>query len=166
MKKKLDTKTIIKSLILILLPLGVGGVSAALASNAMANFSEMKQPPLSPPGWLFPVAWTILYLLMGIASVLIWRAGVSSRKSDSKLSKKLMVVYFTQLIFNFCWSPVFFNFKWYWFALGWLLLMWAEIIYLAVNSRKLNKKATLMLVPYILWTTFAAYLNLGIALLN
>ncbi len=166
MKKKLDTKTIIKSLVLILLPLGVGGVSAALTSNAMANFSELKQPPLSPPGWLFPVAWTILYLLMGIASVLIWRAGASNKKSDSNLSKRLMVVYFIQLIFNFCWSPVFFNFKWYWFALGWLLLMWAEIIYLAVNSRKLNKKATLMLVPYILWTTFAAYLNLGIALLN
>ncbi len=149
----------------ILVPVAVGGASAALTMGAMSSFGEMKQPPLSPPAWLFPVAWTILYVLMGLASWLIFWAG----KKDSKKvlsAKAALIIYGVQLVFNFCWSPVFFNFKWYWFAFGWLIAMWLMIIVLAVRTRKISLSAFWMLLPYILWCTFAAYLNCGIALLN
>lgn len=150
----------------ILVPVGVGGLSAALTMGAMSSFGEMKQPPFSPPAWLFPVAWTILYVLMGLASWLIWYTGTCNAKTKDA-TRKLLIIYGVQLFFNFCWSPVFFNFKWYWFAFVWLIVMWAMIIALVAGVRKLlNRGAMVCLVPYLLWCTFAAYLNAGIAILN
>ena len=69
----------------ILVPVGVGGLSAALTMGAMSSFGEMKQPPLSPPAWLFPVAWTILYVLMGLASWLIWYTGTCNAKPSNNV---------------------------------------------------------------------------------
>lgn len=153
----------------IALPLAVGGLSAAWTGEQMSRFGAMNQPPLSPPAWLFPVAWTILYVLMGIASWLIWARGQRSVQPDSRIRRQTaqwLGVYALQLFFNFCWSPVFFNLGWFWFALLWLLVMWAMIIWLVVKARELSVPAMWMMIPYLLWTTFAAYLNLGIALLN
>lgn len=163
--QKSPMNNIIKVIICLAIPLAVGGISAALTSGAMSSFGDMKQPPLSPPGWLFPVAWTILYILMGIASYFIYFAG-RDKKALKAASKTWLTIYGVQLFFNFCWSPVFFNFKWYWFALGWLLVMWAMIIVLIVKARKISVPAMWMLIPYLLWCTFAAYLNAGIAILN
>ncbi|MBF0580357.1 tryptophan-rich sensory protein [Erysipelotrichaceae bacterium RD49] len=131
----------------------------------MNSFHQMTQPPLSPPAWLFPVAWTILYILMGLASYLIWSAGDRSsiRRADAR---NWLIVYGISLFFNFCWSPVFFDLKWYWFALIWLLALWAMIIYLVRKARTISQPAMWAMVPYLLWVTFAAYLNAGIAILN
>ncbi|MBQ3310120.1 tryptophan-rich sensory protein [Candidatus Saccharibacteria bacterium] len=150
----------------VVVPLVVGGISAALTMGAMSKFGEMKQPPLAPPAWLFPVAWTILYVLMGVASWFVWMKGMRGGKKEKTFAKKWLFIYGLQLVFNFCWSPMFFNFQWYWFAFGWLIVMWLMIIALIVMARKYSMPAMWMLIPYVLWCTFAAYLNAGIAVLN
>lgn len=149
----------------VLLPMVGGGISAALTADAMQQFGSFKQPPLSPPGWLFPVVWTILYILMGIASYLILVAEVSDEDGHRK-KKTALALYVVQLVFNFCWSPIFFNANRFFVAFFWLVLMWGMILSLIVLSRKLQPMAATLLVPYFLWTTFAGYLNLSIALLN
>ena len=156
------------------IPLIVGGVSAALTMGNMSIFGNLNQPPLSPPAWLFPVAWTILYVLMGVASYLIFSAGYiknpsTGRKpkdSERLLANQALTIYGIQLAFNFFWSIFFFNLKSYYFAFAWLVVMWLLIIILMVKAKKLNPAAFWCLLPYILWCTFAAYLNISIAILN
>ena len=150
----------------IIIPLGGGFLISLLTRNAMNQFDMLKQPPLAPPAWLFPVAWTILYCLMGIASYLIYLKFRQSNKSTKPLARTALILYAVQLIFNFLWTPLFFNANLYWFAFGILLTMWALEIALLVFAFKVSKPAFWCLIPYLLWTTFAAYLNLSIAILN
>ena len=149
----------------ILLPLAVGIISSLVTGNAMTGFSKFNQPPLAPPAWLFPVAWTILYVLMGVASYLIYRIKPKN-KTEEKLQKTESVVYFVQLFFNFMWTILFFKFELRWFAFGWLIAMWLMIFALIFMCAKNRKAAAWCLVPYIIWCTFAAYLNVMIAILN
>lgn len=151
----------------IAVPLCGGFIISLFTRDAMSKFSTFNQPPLSPPAWLFPVAWTILYILMGIASFLIWKKGHDSRKkSEKSLSKTALIIYGVQLIFNFAWTPFFFVLEFFWFAFVWLLIMWALVLALVIISYKISKPAFFMLLPYLIWCTFAAYLNCGIAILN
>ena len=151
-----------KSLLLALaLPLAVGGLSALLSGGGMEAFESMAKPPLSPPGWLFPVAWSILYLLMGYAS---WRVFFSP--ADNGQIRSALTVYLIQLFFNFCWSILFFRFGLYWFAFGWLMALWVLILCSLVLFGRIDRTAGWLLVPYILWVSFAAYLNFGVAWLN
>lgn len=159
MGRRMKTKDIVLLVVCIAVPLIVGIVSSMLTRGQMMSFNEMNKPPLAPPAWLFPIAWTILYVLMGIASYLII-------KSDSKYKVAAVALYISQLMMNAIWSPVFFNMQNYMAALGVLLSMWTTIIILAILSWFINKKITLLLLPLILWTTFAAYLNAGIGALN
>ena len=147
--------------IAILIPLAVGGLSALLTKGSMEAFSMLEQPPLSPPGWLFPIVWTILYILMGISSYLVYRA-------DKPASDKFigLGLYGFQLFFNFFWSIIFFNLERYLFALIWLIALWLLIIMTILVFRTISKPAAWLLLPYALWVTFAGYLNLGIYLLN
>lgn len=156
MKRK--SKTLI---FFIALPLVVGGLASLISRQSMSMFSQLNKPPLSPPGWLFPVVWTILYVLMGIASYLVFTSGAS--QSTVTLSLR---IYFIQLIFNFFWSIFFFNFEWYFFSFFWLLVLWLLIIITTVFFYKTSPKSAYLMLPYILWVTFAGYLNLGIALIN
>lgn len=149
----------------ILLPLVVGLVSSAITGDAQRAFGELNQPPLSPPAWLFPVAWTILYLLMGVASYLIYRVKPRT-KAGKKLRTAELVLFYVQLVFNFMWTILFFNLELRYFAFGWLILMWLMILALIIMAFKNRKGAAWCLVPYILWCTFAAYLNIMIAVLN
>jgi len=149
----------------IAVPLGGGLIISLFTRDAMSKFGTFNQPPLAPPAWLFPVAWTILYILMGLASYFIWLRSHSDRKL-AKCGKFALFIYGAQLIFNFIWTPLFFSIGWYWFAFGWLLAMWLLIIILMVKAFKISRAAFFMLLPYILWCTFAAYLNCGIAILN
>ena len=126
----------------------------------MTKFGSFNQPPLAPPAWLFPVAWTILYILMGLASYLIWA------KSKNGTNKEILILYGLQLAMNFVWTPLFFLAEQYWFAFAWLVAMWIVIVMMMVKTKKVSVAALLLLVPYILWCTFAAYLNCGIAILN
>ena len=127
----------------------------------MSMFALLSKPPLSPPGWLFPLVWTILYTLMGIASYLVFTSG-----QDSDEIKWALQVYALQLIFNFFWTILFFNFELYFFAFFWLIALLALIILTTVLFYKVSKPAAYLMIPYIIWVTFAAYLNFGVALLN
>lgn len=138
-----------------------GLLSGLLSRGGMENFSQtVAQPPLSPPGWLFPVVWTILYGLMGISAARIWLSPPSDNRSRG-LNRFL-----AQLIVNFFWSPIFFNTGTYGFALLWLLLLWVLVVLMILSFRKVDKTAALLQIPYLIWLTFAAYLNWGVWQLN
>lgn len=143
------------------IPLAVGGLSALLTMGSMDEFASLDQPPLSPPGWLFPIVWTILFTLMGISLYLV----LTSDASQTTLTPAI-VVFAVQLAFNFFWSIWFFNFGWYLFAFFWLLALWVLIIVNTVLFYRIRKSAGYLMIPYLLWVTFAAYLNLSIAILN
>ena len=113
--KKINLKTL---LIFLAIPLIVGGISALLTMGGMEYFELLEKPLLSPPGWLFPVVWTLLYTLMGIASYLIVESGVEPSEKINALK-----VYFLQLAFNFLWSIFFFNLELYAFSFIWLLTL-------------------------------------------
>lgn len=147
-----------KLFICLLIPLAVGGVSAFLTKYSMQIFESVNKPPLSPPGWLFPVVWTILYLLMGLASYLV----VTSNGLDAPG----LLAYGVQLIFNFFWPIFFFNRQMYLFSFFWLVIMWLLILTTAILFYRSSKLAGYLLVPYLLWVAFAGYLNFGVYLLN
>ena len=149
-----------KFLLCLAIPLGVGGLSALLTSGNMQLFEEINKPPLSPPGWLFPVVWTILYASMGDALYLVTMA------KDTKYNLPAYISFGVQLFFNFFWSIIFFNAKAYLFAFIWLILLWVAIIANIYFFYKVNKTAGKILIPYLIWVTFAGYLNFGIYLLN
>lgn len=156
-------KEIGKIIIAILIPLVIGGLSAFFTKDAMSNFKNLNQPFLSPPAWLFPVAWTILYILMGISSYIVYK---NKNVFLYKERDNYLILYIVQLIFNFCWSIIFFNIKAYYFAFFWLICLWILILLLIINAKKINKIAYYLLIPYIIWVTFAGYLNIMIAILN
>ncbi len=145
----------------IAIPLAVGGAAALLSRGGMSLFEELYQPPLSPPGWLFPVVWTILYVLMGISSYLILTSG-----ADQKDIFGALTLYAYQLTVNFLWPIFFFDFQWYLFSFFWLVLLWILIVLMVICFYRISKPAAWLMVPYLLWVTFAGYLNLGIWLLN
>ena len=149
-----------KLLLCLAIPLAVGGL-ATLLSGGMDSYQMMNQPPLSPPGWIFPVVWTVLYLLMGYAS---YRIAESDAPKDDR--RKALTFYGIQLFLNFLWPLVFFGLLWYFAAFGLLLALWV-FIYLTMHFfEQIDETAENLLIPYLLWVTFAGYLNLGVALLN
>lgn len=141
----------------IAIPLLVGGLSAFITQDMMKEYFFLNKPPLSPPGWVFPVVWTILYILMGMASYMVIKSG-----ADSSLISKAMIFYGIQLILNFIWSILFFKYSFYLLAFAELIAMMAAIIASTIMFFKTNRTAGLLMTPYILWTTFAAYLNLAV----
>lgn len=150
-----------KLVICIAIPLAVGAVSALLTRNAMEEFAALAQPPLSPPGWLFPIVWTILYTLMGISSYL-----VSEAEGTENERKQALELYFYQLVVNFLWPVIFFNFGWYLFSFLWLILLWIMVWRMYGQFKNLSKIAAWLNIPYLLWLTYAAYLNFGVWWLN
>lgn len=145
--------------IAIAIPLLLGVISGLLTMNGAKEFSSVNQPALSPPAWLFPVAWTILYTLMGISSYLIYSSGDEN-------SKNALIVYALSLAVNITWPFFFFNFEAYLFSFIWLLILWVLVAVTIFLYWKINKPAALLQIPYILWLTFAAYLNFGVYVLN
>lgn len=139
----------------ILIALAVGGLSAYLTKDSMADFEALAKPPLSPPGFLFPIVWTILFVLMGISAGMVYKS-----------SGKVPFVYRLSLIVNFFWSIIFFNMEAYLFAFVWLLLLFALIVLTILEYAKVNKVAAYLQIPYLLWVAFAGYLNFFIWFLN
>lgn len=158
MKGKINLKQLAVSL---LIPLAVGGISAFLTRDGMKEFQNIEQPPLSPPAWLFPIVWTILYLMMGTASYLVEESG-----EDVEEVKRAQRAYSVQLVFNFFWSLIFFGTKKYLLAFVWLLALLALILLTQRRYSAIDKRAGNLLIPYALWVAFAGYLNLGVYLLN
>jgi len=139
----------------------VGALAGWLTRDGSKYYSDyVVQPPLSPPPLVFPIVWGILYALMGIGAARIWLA------EDGPQQKKSLSLYLLQLLFNFVWSFLFFQFRVYGFAFFWLLTLWVLILLMILSFRKLDSAAALLQIPYLLWVTFAAYLNLGTWLLN
>mgnify|MGYP001629971747 CR=1 FL=1 len=146
-------------LLSLLISLGTGGLAALFTGNSMEFYQSLKQPPLSPPGWVFPLAWTILYSLMGVAASLVWMRDSTGRNGA-------LFFYGLQLIFNFVWPLLFFNARAYLASLIWLLLLWVLILITTARFFQETKAAGWLMIPYLLWVAFAGYLNAGVWLLN
>ena len=140
--------------------LAVGGLSAFLTRNSMNIYQSINQPPLAPPAILFPVVWTVLYILMGISSAIIYM-----RRNETDVSGALKIYAF-QLIVNFFWSIIFFNMHAYLFAFVWLVILWLLIIAMIASFKKISSIAAYLQIPYLVWVTFAGYLNFMIYFLN
>ncbi len=139
----------------------IGGLSGFLSRGGMENFEQtVVQPPLSPPMVLFPIVWSVLYVLMGIGAARIYLNGGEVGKN------RCLNLYVVQLVVNFFWSLIFFNAAAYGFALLWLLLLLGLVVTMTLCFWKTDKLAALLQIPYILWLLFAAYLNFGIWRLN
>ena len=145
----------------IAIPILLGLLASFFTQNAMDDFHRLNQPPLTPPDILFPIVWTVLYTLMGISAYLIKTAEASEEEIA-----KAMSVYFYQLLANFLWTIVFFNFQWFLFAFFWLLLLWVLVAVMIKRFYNIRPIAAFMNIPYLIWLTFAAYLNLGVWWLN
>lgn len=145
----------------ILLAEAVGGLSGWLTRDGAKAYSQsIIQPPLSPPAMVFPIVWGILFALMGIGAARIYLAPPSRERANS------LRIFLLQLAFNFFWSILFFNLQAFGAALVWLLILWGLILWMIVAFRKVDPLAAWMQIPYLLWVTFAAYLNYGVWMLN
>ncbi len=145
----------------ILITEAVGALSGWLSREGMMLYAEgITQPPLAPPGWVFPVVWTLLYALMGIGAARVWLA------EDSPHRIRGLNLFVAQLIVNFFWSLIFFNLQAFGFAFIWLLLLWVLVVWTIFVFYKVDPLAAWLQVPYLIWLTFAAYLSGAVWLLN
>lgn len=156
---KVTTLNLRRLLICLIIPLAVGGLSALLSGGFTDSYMTLNKPPLSPPAWLFPVVWTVLYLLMGVAAYII----TSNRHSSSG---DAMQIYYIQLALNFLWPIVYFRLDMPTAAVFVLIALLVAVIITAVRFAEIDHTAALLLVPYIVWLCFALYLNIGTAVLN
>lgn len=142
--------------------LGVGGISAILTSGNMDIYSRIEQPPLAPPAILFPIVWTILYVLMGISAAMVYK----EKDKKPEEVRNALTVYGISLFFNFFWSIIFFNMQAYLFAFIWLVALWVLILLTIIKYYRIKPIAAYLQIPYLLWVTFAGYLNFAIFILN
>ena len=153
-------KEIALYLISILIALAVGGISAFINRSGMELFETTTvKPILTPPGFVFSIVWTILYALMGFSAARFYCKADSTRKSG-------LWIYFLQLFFNFLWTILFFSFQQYLFSFIWLLILILLVFLMIAAFHQVDKKAAFLQFPYLIWLLFAAYLNLGVVLLN
>lgn len=146
-------------LVSLAIPLVVGAISGFLTKSSIQQYSTLIKPSISPPAYVFPIVWTLLFVLMGISSYLIYI-------SDSTEKYKALFLYAVQLVFNFLWSILFFNLQLRLVAFVWILMLIYLIILMIQNFYKISPLAAYLQIPYLLWCIFAAYLNLMIIILN
>lgn len=146
----------------ILIALAVGGLSAFFTRNSMNLYRDVITPPLSPPSILFPIVWTVLFILMGISAAMIYldKSASGAQKSSA------LATYILSLIVNFFWSLIFFNLRAFLFAFFWLLLLLYLVIRTIMKYYKINRIAAYLQIPYAIWVTFAGYLTFAIWYLN
>ena len=147
----------IKRIIYSLLPI-VGGALVGLIISGYMNYGDMVKPPLSPPSYIFPIVWTILYILMGISYFIATK--------DKENDKDLNQIYILQLLVNFFWPIIFFVLKMYFTAFLWIILLLILVKVMIKELLKNNKISGYLQIPYLIWLLFATYLNIGIFLLN
>lgn len=146
----------IKNIVSIFIPLIGGSIIGLIISNSI-DYNNLTKPPLSPPKAIFPVAWTIIYLLLGVSYYLVL-------KTDSNYEDKGL--YYRSLIINYLWSIIFFVLKWRFISIVWIILLGITVIRLIKSFKKYNVVAAYLQIPYLLWLIFATYLNIGIYILN
>lgn len=147
-------KVYIKS---ILIPVIIGGIVGLIISPAI-DYNSLTKPFLSPPSIVFPIVWTILYIIMGISYGIL--------ESNKLTNKEISLIYYAQLAFNALWSIFFFLLKWRLFAFIWIIILAILIIIMIVKFYRENKIAGLIQIPYLIWVLFASYLNIAIYILN
>lgn len=153
--KKINWKRLI---IIILITFIIGSFFSFFTMNNMEAFKELEKP-LNVPAILFPIVWSILYLLMSISCYIIL-------ESNDEHKNNGLIIYGIQLIINSLWSLIFFGLEAYFFSFLWILLLMIFVIFMIVTFYKINKISGLLQIPYLIWVIFAGYLNLGIYLLN
>ena len=159
---KVDGKKSIVTLIFsVILAEGTGFLSSLLSMSASTAYETFNKPFFSPPGWVFPIVWTILFFLMAVAAYRIWMTG----KSGGDVTKAL-VLYIIQLFLNFLWSIIFFRFRLYAIAFLELLLLLVYILLATFEFYRIDKIAAYLMIPYIAWVSFAGVLNYTIWMLN
>ena len=141
----------------IFIPVLTGTVIGIITSQFI-NYNTLQKPPLSPPGYIFPIVWTIIYILMGI--------GYGILKSENKVDEKTKIIYYTQLIINALWSIIFFVLEWRLFSIIWIILLDIVVVRMIAIFYSKNKNAGLLQIPYLIWILFATYLTVGIYILN
>ena len=141
----------------ILLPILIGALVGIITSGSM-DYNMLQKPQFAPPGAVFPIVWTILYILMGISYGIL--------KINNQTDEEVDWIYYIQLAINALWSIIFFTFKWRLFALVWIILLAIAVISMITKFYNKNKTAGLIQIPYFLWVLFATYLNLGFYILN
>lgn len=141
----------------ILVPVILGGMIGLIISGSM-DYSSLQKPPLSPPGILFPIIWTILYILMGVSYGIL--------KDKNLVDEKINQIYFTQLLVNLLWPIFFFVLKWRLFSIMWIILLAILVSIMIYRFYQKNKVSGLLQIPYLLWTLYATYLTIGVYLLN
>lgn len=147
--------------IAVAIPLSVGALSSLLTMGSMKAFGQLRQPPLSPPGWVFPVVWSGLYVMMGTASYLIDRSDVPKKAKQAALC-----AYGVTLLLNFLWPLLFFRAGMHLAAFLLLVALFGAVVVTAYLFGCLRPLAGYLFLPYLAWTVFAGYLNLGVYLLN
>ena len=145
--------------IALLIPLIGGLLSGLISMGGIKEFNSLIKPFLSPPGFIFPIVWTILYVLMGISSYLIYN-------ENDYHSSFCLKIYAINLFINFLWSPIFFGLNLRLFSFIWIIVLDIVVIYMIICFFKVNKKAAYLQIPYLIWCLFATYLNLAFYLLN
>lgn len=154
--RTINLRTLLPSL---LLPIIVGAAGAIVTASGMEAYKLLNKPPLVPPGWVFSVVWTVLYIIMGYSAYL-----VKSSKCYDKQSA--MQVYYIQLALNFIWVLVFFRFGLLWLSAIILLLLTAAVIFTMLRFLECDTFAGRLLIPYVIWCLFALYLNVATAIIN
>lgn len=149
----------IEKVFYLLFPLIVGGLSALISGNFSDTYNLLNKPVLSPPGYVFGIVWSILFILMGISYYLI-------KRDNNYVDDNVKFWYYFQLFLNFMWSIIFFRFKFFTFSFIWLLILLLSIWITFLKFKDINKTSAYLLIPYIIWVSFAGYLNLMIAVLN
>lgn len=146
----------------IAIPLAIGGLAAFLTRNSMDIYEQINQPFLAPPSWVFPVVWTILYVLMGVSSALIYE-NKDGAVEDKKHAFRL---YALSLAVNFLWSIIFFNMGAFFAAFLWLMLLIFVVVRMVGAFYKIKPLAAYLQIPYVIWCCFASYLTASIWLMN
>ncbi len=148
-------------IISVLIALAVGGLSAFVTKDYMDIYDEITRPPLVPPGFIFPIVWTVLYTLMGIGSAIMY-----TKCRETECNDTWGVIYILQLVVNFFWSIIYFRMRSFFFAFIWLLLLIGLVIWMIIEFRKISKTAAYLQIPYLIWILFAAFLNFMTFILN
>lgn len=154
--KNIDFKKLFKYIFITLL---IGGVPSIFVYGNIDNYKLLNKPPLSPPSVVFPIVWTIIYILLGISIYRVMNTE-SNKKSEAKL------IYFIQLAANALWTPIFFGLNEYFLAFLWIIMLILLVVTMLITFFKIDKISFYLNIPYIIWLLFASYLNFGIFVLN
>jgi len=163
---KRERKSLLRNALFLVLFIIIAQMAGFIGSMFTADsvdtwYKEISRPSFTPPDWLFAPVWITLYVLMGISAFLIWKKG-----ANKKEVKAALIIFFIQLVLNSLWSIIFFGFHLTLIAFIEIVLLWVAILFMVIKFYSISKAASLIQIPYLLWVSFAAILNLSFAALN